>query len=117
MEDNASSGTPVPPPPPVSPPPPPPPAPAPTPAYAFTPPPPLAPAASPARRRGRGWMVFSVILLVLLVFSVLLNLGSLVSGLSHGKGRVTRTVGPKLDEVLTEDNDSQNKIAVIEING
>jgi protease-4 len=40
-----------------------------------------------------------------------------MNGLSHGKGRVSRTVGPKLEEVLTEDNDSPNKIAVVEIDG
>jgi protease-4 len=61
-------------------------------------------------------MVLSIVLLVLFLFSVVLNLGHLFSGLSHGR-RITRTVGPKLDEVLTEDNDANAKIAVVEING
>src|SRR3954470_10445137 len=79
------------------------------------PPPPFATAAA-APRRGRGWMVLSIVLLVLFLFSMLLNVGHLFSGLSHGR-RVTRTVGPKLDEVLTEDNNANAKIAVIDIRG
>ena len=46
---------------------------------------------------------------------MLLNIG-LFSGGSHGR-RVSRTVGPKLDEVLTEDNDAAAKVAVIEVRG
>jgi len=61
-------------------------------------------------------MVLSIVLLVLFLFSMLLNVGHLFSGLSHGR-RVTRTVGPKLDEVLTEDNNANAKIAVIDIRG
>jgi protease-4 len=83
------------------------------------PPPPVivAPPAPPARR-GRGWMVFSIILVVLLLFSMLLNLGSLLSrGLSPGRSRANRAVGPKLDEAITEDNGAVNKIAVVEIGG
>ena len=60
-------------------------------------------------------MIASILLLVMLGFSMLLNIGML-SGSTHGR-RVTRTVGPRLDEVLTEDNDSATKIAVVEIRG
>jgi protease-4 len=60
-------------------------------------------------------MVVAILLLVLLAFSMLLNIG-LFSGASHGR-RITRTVGPRLEEVLTEDNDSSTKVAVIEIRG
>src|SRR5262245_56841457 len=108
MDDNATQ----PPPPPTSPPPyaaPPPPPPPP-----LRPPPPFA-AAAPARRGGRGWMIVSILLIVLLAFSMLLNVG-LFSGASHGR-RITRTVGPRPEEVLTEDNDALAKIAVIEIRG
>jgi protease-4 len=63
-------------------------------------------------------MVFSIILVVLLLFSMLLNLGSLLSrGLSPGRSRANRAVGPKLDEAITEDNGAVNKIAVVEIGG
>src|SRR6266704_823191 len=109
MDENASQ-------PPSNPPSPPPhtvpPAPVPPPPLR-PPPPPFAPAA--ARPRGRGWMIVAILLLVLLGFSMLLNIG-LFSGGSHGR-RVSRTVGPKLDEVLTEDNDAAAKVAVIEVRG
>src|SRR5213078_770777 len=68
-------------------------------------------------RRGRGWMVAAIILLVLLGFSMLFNIGSLFSGLGRGSRKVTRTVGPKLDEVLMQDNDALNKIAIVEVQG
>jgi protease-4 len=85
------------------------------------PPPVIAPHA-PAQppRRGRGWMVFALILLVLLAVSMLYNFGNLVSGLLHGKGMkgYSHTAGPRLEEVLREDNDVSNtKIAVVEVNG
>ena len=60
-------------------------------------------------------MVAAILLLVLLAFSMLLNIG-MMSGSTHGR-RITRTVGPRLEEVLTVDNDSGNKIAVVEIRG
>ena len=62
-------------------------------------------------------MVFSIILLLMLGMSMLFNIGSCVSKVSSGGTRFTRTVGPKFEEVTIEDKDSQNKIAVIEING
>jgi len=46
---------------------------------------------------------------------MLVNIG-LFSGASHGR-RLTRSVGPRLDEVLTEDNNSASKIAVVDIHG
>src|SRR5437016_584339 len=108
MDEN----TPPPPPPPFTPPPtaaaPPPP-----------PPPPIiyAQPALPPPRRSRGWMVFSIILVILLAFSVLMNIGSLFSrSLGPGK-RSSHTVGPKLEEVVTEDHDAVNKIAVVEVGG
>src|SRR5438270_13703013 len=96
--------------PPSAPPPPPP-----------IPPPPIIRAAPPANppRRGRGWMVFALILLVLLGFSMLYNLGTLVSHALHGRGThyAGRTAGPKLEEIIREDNESANKIALIEVKG
>jgi len=76
------------------------------------------PTGIPPRRGGGGWKVFAVILLVLLLISFLFNAGHFFSGLTHTKsGRISKTVGPKLDEVLTEDNEAQNKIAVVPIEG
>ncbi len=62
-------------------------------------------------------MVLALILLVLFGCSALLNVGQMFSGLSPGKSRMNRTAGPKLDEVLYEDNSAANKIAVVEIDG
>src|SRR5689334_21967346 len=115
MDDNTT-----PPPPPATPaaPPPytPPPVAAPPP---VNPPPPLiAPTSAPAPRRGRGWMTFAIILLILLAISALFNIRHFLSGIgSHGKVKYSRSVGPKLEEVTAEDNDAMDKIALIDIDG
>lgn len=66
-------------------------------------------------------MIVAIVLLCLLAVSLLYNLGSLARSMFHvpGAGRyyVTRTTGPRLDEVMREDNSSVNKIAVIELTG
>lgn len=63
-------------------------------------------------------MVFAIILMVLLLISVLYNIGNFARGVFPGRGvRYSRVAGPRLEEVLTEDNNSENKIAVIEVNG
>src|SRR5262249_14660149 len=98
MDENA--------PPPISTPPSPPPQMAPPPL--IVPPPPAPPA-----RRGRGWMVLALVLLVLLGISMLFNAGNFVEGMLHGKtSRYGRTAGPRLDEVVYEDNEAGNKIAI-----
>ncbi|HTV61993.1 MAG TPA: signal peptide peptidase SppA [Verrucomicrobiae bacterium] len=93
-------------------PPPPPPAP---PIIAATPP--------PRPRKGRGWMVFAIILLVLLIFSIF---GNFVQAISHALlgrnfnenfGGVTTEAGPRFDEVIVKDNDARNKIAIIPLEG
>ncbi len=66
-------------------------------------------------------MIFAIILLVLLGISVLYNIGNFASNLfrgartSHYYG--ARYSGPRLDEVIREDNNSGNKILVIELTG
>src|SRR5437773_10509460 len=86
------------------PPPPPPPPP-------LTPPPVLAPGPPPRpSRRGRGWMIFAFVLLVLLGFSVLMNLGHMLESMFSIKGVGTHVAGLKLDEVVFEDNDVLSKI-------
>ena len=62
-------------------------------------------------------MVFALIVLVLLGISVLFNLGHFVRGFVPVKVSRVHTVGPRLDEVITEDNDASAKIAVVEIDG
>jgi protease-4 len=94
-------------------------APPPAPPY-LTPPPPLIAPTGPVapRSRGRGWMVLAIILLLLFGISALFNMGHFMSGLSRGRGvKYSRAVGPKLEEVIVEDNDGMNKIALVEVNG
>src|SRR5215469_11650913 len=86
------------------------------------PPPPLItpPGSTPPSRRGRGWMVLALVLLVLLGVSFLYNLGNFANHVFRGgrSGRLSaRTAGPRLEEVLTEDNDASDKIAVIDVDG
>src|SRR5882724_6526893 len=85
-------------------------------------PPPLAPpviAPQPIKpRKSWGWMIFAIILLVLLSFSLLGNFVSYALSFNNGhKGGTARQVGPRLDEVTLEDNDSSSKIAVITVDG
>jgi protease-4 len=61
-------------------------------------------------------MVIALLLLALLLVSVFFNMAHL-GGVVHGRGKYPRTIGPKLEEVLTEDNEAANKIAVVEIQG
>src|SRR5580692_5576058 len=85
----------------------------------ITPPPPSRPP------RNRGWMVVAIILIVLLAFSLF---GNFTQAVSHAlsfnnafdrtfKNGTARQVGPRLDEVILEDNDARNKIAVVTVDG
>src|SRR5207248_963615 len=93
-------------------------------------PPPLAPppviaASQPKPRKSRGWMIFAVILLVLLAFSLLGNFAQAIAHAINLRGgfdrsfkpRALREAGPRLDEVMLKDNDANNKIAVITVDG
>jgi protease-4 len=94
-----------------------------------SPPPPLSappvitPPPLPKPRKSRGWMIVAIILLVLLFISLFGNFTQFVSrafsgGFNHGlKGGTARQVGPRLDEVVLEDNNARNKIAVITVDG
>lgn len=65
-------------------------------------------------------MIISIILFLLLAVSVLANLGSLVKSFAHLRGISglhQRSGGPRLDEVVLEDNDASEKIAIIPIEG
>jgi protease-4 len=62
-------------------------------------------------------MVFALVLLVLLVFSFFINLSHFAGGFARGRGKYPHSFGPKLEEVLTEDNEAVNKIAVLAIEG
>jgi protease-4 len=63
-------------------------------------------------------MVVALVLFVLLALSMLYNVGTFAGNLFHGRSaKYTRTVGPRLEEVIYEDNDSANKIALVEVEG
>jgi protease IV len=90
----------------------------------FTTPPPVITPPPPAKpRKSWGWMIVSVILIVLLGFSLLGNFTQFIThALSGGLNRsyntgTARSVGPRLDECIIEDNYAHNKIAVITVDG
>ena len=66
-------------------------------------------------------MIFAIILLVGLMFSLLINFTQFIShALSFNRNftsGVTRDVGPKLEECVLKDNDARNKIAVVTVDG
>jgi protease-4 len=74
-------------------------------------------------RKSWGWMIVSIILLVVLAFSLLGNFTQFVShafnsGFNRSfKNGTAREVGPKLDECILENNDSKYKIAVVTVDG
>ena len=88
----------------------------------FTPPPVISPP-PPKPRKSRGWMIVSIILILLLGLSWLIIIAQGVShaigsGLNRGfKTSSARDISPKLEECLLEDNDAHSKIAVIEVDG
>src|SRR6267142_2933242 len=97
---------------------PPPTAAAPPPPVVPPPPPIIVPSApSPMRKGGRGWMIVALVLFVLLAFSVVSNLGSFARNFVSSGGKHIHSSGPRLEEVIIEDNEAANKIAVVHIEG
>jgi protease-4 len=68
------------------------------------------------KRSGGGWKAVTLVLLCLLLISLYSNLKNLFVGGSHSS-LPTRAGLPRLEEGVIEDNDSTNKIAVIEVEG
>ena len=62
-------------------------------------------------------MVFALIVLVLLGVSMVFNLGHFLHGLVPVPVARARAVGPRLEEVVTVDNDASIKIAVVDVQG
>ncbi len=82
-------------------------------------PPPLAPPPrwpQPPRRRN-GWKVAAIILAILLFFCFLSQMGTLAGWLLGLGGAASRTAGPRLEEVVVESRDSDNKIAIVPVEG
>jgi protease-4 len=84
----------------------------------ISPPPAAAPLPAQARR-GRGWMIFAIVLLVLLAFSVLWNVVSLIGTLGVVDGaRYSRAYGPRIEEAtLSREAHAVDKIAVVPVSG
>jgi len=77
-----------------------------------------APLAPRPARKGAGWKVFAVILLLLLLVSIAFNLRSLVSGVVNIGSSSERGGGSsRIEEVTVKDNESSSKIAVIDVTG
>ncbi len=63
-------------------------------------------------------MIVAIILFLLLGFSVLMNFSHLVgSVLGEGGLQSRRVAGPRLDEIVLEDNDAKAKLAVVPVEG
>ncbi len=63
-------------------------------------------------------MIVALVLFVLLALSVLLNLGSLVSGFVRQPGAIaSHPAGPRFDEIIREENDASDKIAIMDVKG
>src|SRR5436309_16125162 len=103
----------------IPPPSPPPPAPSPPPLPANPPPPAMPPlrAAPAPRRTGTAWKIIALVLLCLLLVSLYSNLKHLFGGVSGHSSLPSRAGLPRLQETVLEDNDSTNKLAVIEVEG
>ncbi|MCU0786802.1 MAG: hypothetical protein MUC91_01195, partial [Verrucomicrobia bacterium] len=84
----------------------------------LAPPPIISPAPTgPGKRRGRGWMVTALILLLFLVVSVIANFGLLIGAAFPMQSGISGGAGPRLQEVTVEDRDARKKIAIIEVEG
>ncbi|HXB58318.1 MAG TPA: signal peptide peptidase SppA [Candidatus Acidoferrales bacterium] len=85
------------------------------------PPPPVITALPQKPGRSRGWMIAAIILIVLLCFSLFTNFIQFVSHAMRLTGNLGATpeteAGPQLQEAMLKDNHSDNKIAVITVNG
>src|SRR2546426_2308663 len=77
----------------------------------ITPPPPPRPP-----RPGKAWMKIAIVLGILLVFSVLNNLRHMVHGVTL-RAKSGRQAREHLEELTFENNQSKNKIAVLDIAG
>lgn len=62
-------------------------------------------------------MIFALVLLVLLAVSLLTNFSFFIGDFVHVTSMRTRAGGPRLDEIILEDNGSVNKIAVVKVEG
>jgi protease-4 len=85
------------------------------------PPPPVITALPPKPCKSRGWMIAAIILIVILCFSLFINFTQFVSHVMRFPSNFGTTpeteAGPQLQESILKENHSDNKIAVISVNG
>jgi len=62
-------------------------------------------------------MVVALVLLALLVFSLLANFGQMISSLTHLGPPSHVAGGPRMEEIVLKNNHSDNKVAVISVEG
>ncbi len=62
-------------------------------------------------------MVAALILLLLLIVSVIANFGLLIGDTFSLQAAGIRSGGPRIEEIVVEDNDARDKVAVIEVEG
>jgi protease IV len=87
------------------------------PVYGNINPPPLSvPPAPPVRRRGRGWMVLSLVLMLVLFVVLAGDLFRFVHGLMGGS-HIARRHQTDLVETVVEDNGAKDKFVIIDIQG
>jgi protease-4 len=81
-------------------------------------PPPLSAPLSRSRpsRRGLGWMIVAVVLAVLLVVSLMGNFQQFARGLAV-RGKLSKPLHQRLEEVTVEHNYSRHKIAIVDVAG
>ena len=70
-------------------------------------------------RSGRGWKIFALLACVLLLISLVFNPLHLVFGMFKSDGALPQhhSGGPRLQETWIKDNDSQNRIVIVPIEG
>lgn len=71
---------------------------------------------APAPRKGRGWKIVALLLFIALAMSLFANLGQLARKMSV-PGKNVYQKRQHLDEVTIEENNSANKILIIDVDG
>jgi len=83
-----------------------------------TPPPRIVPTpATPPKKSGRGWMFLAIALFLLLLVSVVMNFGQLVSSVTSLAPPSRFAAGPRMEEVVLKDSRSANKVVVVPVEG
>ena len=62
-------------------------------------------------------MVLALVLLALLAFSLLANFGQMLTSFTHLAPPAHQAGGPRMEEIVLENNHSDNKVAVISVEG